>query len=93
MAAIDRAGRDRAGDARRARQRRGAALGALLAAVLVWGAAAAGDGLAGLIADLRLAPGDGQEAPAFTLPTLAGGRASLADYRGQVLLLYFWASW
>jgi len=92
VAAIDRAGSDRAGDARRARPRRGAALGALLAAVLVWGAAAA-DGLAGLIADLRLAPGDGQEAPAFTVPTLAGGRASLADYRGQVLLLYFWASW
>ncbi|MCY4511651.1 MAG: TlpA disulfide reductase family protein [Acidobacteria bacterium] len=33
------------------------------------------------------------EAPAFTLPALEGGSATLADYAGRVLLLNFWATW
>ena len=40
-----------------------------------------GDGLAGLPL--------GNEAPAFELPDLAGERKSLAQYRGQPLLLIF----
>lgn len=32
---------------------------------------------------------EGDAAPAFTLPTAEGGRASLSDYRGQAVLLYF----
>jgi thiol-disulfide isomerase/thioredoxin len=39
--------------------------------------------------------GGGREAfePAFTLPTLTGDSVSLADYRGKVTLVNFWASW
>ena len=32
-------------------------------------------------------------APAFTLPALDGVRFSLPDFKGQVVLLYFWATW
>lgn len=31
-------------------------------------------------------------APAFSLPTLNGGRLQLDDYRGQPVLLHFWAT-
>ncbi|HSH70037.1 MAG TPA: TlpA disulfide reductase family protein [Deferrisomatales bacterium] len=32
-------------------------------------------------------------APDFALETATGERASLADYRGQVVMLHFWATW
>jgi peroxiredoxin len=32
-------------------------------------------------------------APDFTLPTFAGQQVSLSDFRGQVVLLNFWAWW
>ncbi|NTU84839.1 MAG: redoxin domain-containing protein [Chloroflexales bacterium] len=32
-------------------------------------------------------------APAFTVPALAGGTVSLADYKGKVVLLNFWGTW
>ena len=35
----------------------------------------------------RLQPGDA--APAFTLPTTAGGEVHLADYYGRMLVLVF----
>lgn len=35
----------------------------------------------------------GMDAPAFAARTLAGDTASLADYRGQVVLLNVWATW
>lgn len=35
----------------------------------------------------------GAEAPAFTVTTLDGGTASLADYSGKVVLLNIWATW
>jgi peroxiredoxin len=35
----------------------------------------------------------GKPAPNFNLPTLDGGRASLSDQKGKVLLLDFWATW
>lgn len=36
----------------------------------------------------------GQEAPGFTLPSLDGGApVSLAEQRGKVVLLNFWATW
>lgn len=35
----------------------------------------------------------GDTAPAFTLPRPGGGSVSLADYKGQLVYLDFWASW
>lgn len=32
-------------------------------------------------------------APDFALPDLEGRTRSLADFRGKVLLLFFWATW
>jgi len=32
-------------------------------------------------------------APAFGLPDLTGNTRSLADLRGKVVLLFFWATW
>jgi cytochrome oxidase Cu insertion factor (SCO1/SenC/PrrC family) len=57
------------------------------------GAAGAADTIADLAMDFRMNPLDGQAAPAFTLSALDGKRLSLADFKGQVVLLYFWASW
>ena len=36
---------------------------------------------------------EGQPAPALTLSTLDGGRTSVADYRGKLVVLNFWATW
>jgi peroxiredoxin len=35
----------------------------------------------------------GSPAPAFTLGSSAGSNVSLAQYKGQVVMLNFWASW
>lgn len=37
-------------------------------------------------------PGD-RAAPAFRLPDLEGRMVSLEDYRGKVVMLYFWTTW
>ena len=39
------------------------------------------------------APHPGFTAPGFTLSTLEGETRSLADYRGQPVLVFLWASW
>ncbi|HKZ05414.1 MAG TPA: TlpA disulfide reductase family protein [Methylomirabilota bacterium] len=38
-------------------------------------------------------PGRVQAAKPFEVPTPDGGRLSLADFRGRVVLLNFWATW
>jgi cytochrome c biogenesis protein CcmG/thiol:disulfide interchange protein DsbE len=44
--------------------------------------------------DRAVAQGKRKEAPDIELPRLSGGgREGLADYRGKVVLLNFWASW
>lgn len=72
-----------------------AAIGWAAVVVLVFfcGAAGAADTIQDLAIDFRMNPLDGQVAPAFTLSALDGKRLSLADFKGQVVLLYFWASW
>jgi peroxiredoxin len=35
----------------------------------------------------------GQQAPGFTLPDVAGNEVSLADFRGQPVIINFWATW
>jgi cytochrome c biogenesis protein CcmG/thiol:disulfide interchange protein DsbE len=41
-----------------------------------------------------LASGKREAAPALVLPRLSGkGEVALADYRGQVIVLNYWASW
>ncbi|HSB60528.1 MAG TPA: hypothetical protein VLI67_02335 [Vicinamibacteria bacterium] len=49
--------------------------------------------VAGLLRQLQLVPLDGRPAAPFTLPALDGSRVSLAEARGRVVLLYFWAGW
>lgn len=42
---------------------------------------------------LDSAPGAGDEAPTFLLPAIDGEIVALADHRGEVVVLHFWATW
>ncbi len=59
------------------------------------GAAAAAGAESGRAArrEAVLAAGIDQEAPAWSLRSADGGELALADLRGQVLILDFWATW
>ncbi|MGH2668731.1 MAG: peroxiredoxin family protein [bacterium] len=72
----------------------------------VWGALAAAVGLALTLPHAEGATHDGPwqalaverprsplDAPPFTLSDLGGRLVSLADFRGRVVLLYFWTTW
>ncbi len=54
----------------------------------LWGRAPAAND-----ADALLAAASRVAAPDFSLPDRSGRAVSLADYRGQVVLLNFWATW
>jgi peroxiredoxin len=61
----------------------------LAAVVLAWALAATA-----VRADTeRLIPWNDDKTPALALVDLAGRRHSLADYRGRVVLVNFWATW
>ena len=64
---------------------------AALIGLLVYGVKATGRGQT---LDDAIAHGRRPAAPALSLPRLEGGaRATLADYRGTVVVLNYWASW
>lgn len=66
-------------------------LGALaLAGTVAASAAAAGPDFAALGIEPYAPP---RPAPAFSLPDLDGTPRSLAELRGKVVLLFFWATW
>ena len=46
-----------------------------------------------LMIDMQITPLDPRDAPPFSVTTLDGGPISLADVRGHVVLVYFWATW
>jgi cytochrome c biogenesis protein CcmG/thiol:disulfide interchange protein DsbE len=62
-----------------------------LIGLLIYGVKATGPGRT---LDDAIARGERPAAPAVELPELEGGStASLADYRGRVVVLNYWASW
>lgn len=73
---------------RAARSVVGAVLALLLAVTPV-----AADSVDDLLFDLQMIPLDGQAAHEFTLPGLDGRPVALSELKGQVVLLYFWATW
>jgi len=74
---------------------RGGMLGAVVAlACLALGgaAAAAPDSLDTLMREFGVGPLSGDPSP-VALPDLAGQLVTLEGQRGQVVMLYFWATW
>ena len=58
----------------------------------IWGSAEGIDDT-GNAATIQIAPQEGFLAPDFTLETTKGTQISLSDFRGQAILVNFWASW
>jgi peroxiredoxin len=71
-------------------------LAVLFAVALLLGAPARGrpaEPTAEALSALQLVPAPRAAAPALALPDLDGRSVSLASLRGDVVLLYFWATW
>jgi hypothetical protein len=49
--------------------------------------------LDGLLREFNVSPAGLKPAPTFSLKTIEGRAAVLADQRGRTVLLYFWATW
>ncbi|HXA94267.1 MAG TPA: TlpA disulfide reductase family protein [Candidatus Dormibacteraeota bacterium] len=71
----------------------GALGGALVVMLALAAPATAGDDIDRLLRAMQLTALPGERAVGFTLPTVDGGKAKLADYQGKVVLVYFWATW
>jgi peroxiredoxin len=72
---------------------RAARLGALLVGGLAWVAPVTADDIDRHLRELQLVALPGERPPAFSLARVDGGRTSLAEHRGKVVLVYFWATW
>jgi len=68
-------------------------LGALLVGCLAWAAPVRADDIDRYVRELQLVALPGERPPAFSLPKVGGGKASLAEQQGKVVLVYFWATW
>lgn len=77
--------------ARRRHYGRWVAIGVAVALVVGW-ALVAGRQL-GRDPTLVKSPLIGRAAPSFSLPGLDGGRVGSADFRGEIYVVNFWASW
>jgi cytochrome oxidase Cu insertion factor (SCO1/SenC/PrrC family) len=74
----------------RMRSRARALLAGVGALVLASGVAAAAPDFAGMQIQPYEPP---KPAPAFSLPDLDGKTRQLADLRGKVVMVFFWATW
>lgn len=68
-------------------------LGALALVLALAGPAAAADDIDRLLRELQLTALPGERPAAFSLPSVSGGQVALADHKGKVVLVYFWATW
>ncbi|MBI2916693.1 MAG: TlpA family protein disulfide reductase [Chloroflexi bacterium] len=66
---------------------------ALVGAVAAVGFAIAATGQTGQSVDMAGGKVVGKPAPEFALTTFDGGEVKLSHFRGQVVMLNFWASW
>ena len=66
---------------------------ALALGLLLTARADAADALDRLMRPLNLTGLPGARATDFSLPSVGGGKVSLAEQQGKVVLVYFWATW